>query len=84
MNPWVKVLDSRGLNGNEGAVVVDVAEFNGSSNSCIKNCWRFLFKSELVRDFCSGIGPLQLGVVLVVFSTFQNLMTMTKKMIKTL
>ena len=37
---------SRGLDGTEGAVVVDVAEFNGSSNSCIKNCWRFLFKSE--------------------------------------
>ena len=28
--------------------------------------------TEFVRDFCAGIGPLQLGVVLVIIITMYN------------
>jgi len=51
------------LMGLKGAVVVDVAEFNGSSNSCIKNCWRFLFKSE----FHFVVGSLFYNVLIIFF-----------------
>ena len=29
--------------------------------------------TELARDFCAGIGPLQLGVVLVFFYNFDHI-----------
>ena len=37
--------------------------------------------TELPRDFCAGIGPLQLGVVLVVFLFTSDILMMIEKLI---
>ena len=34
--------------------------------------------TELARDFCTGIGPLQLGIVLVFYFYFSNSLNVKK------